>query len=147
MAGKTRPTGVAVLSILGVLGAILAFIAAVVLGVMSTVLSDLIQPMIEQYGGAVIPNVGEFLAAVAMAIAVVLAIIGIVTLLTSWGLWTGKSWARWLAIILMAIGIIGGIISLPAGIITIVICGLIMYYLFMPSVREFFGEVPPKPTP
>jgi len=147
MAGKARPVGVAVLSILGVIGAILSFIAAVVLGAMSTVLSDIIQPMIEQYGGVVVPNVGEFIAAIAVAIAVVLAIIGIVTLLTSWGLWTGKSWARWLAIVLMAIGILVGIISLPGGIITILICGLIIYYLFMPSVKEFFGEVPPKPTP
>ncbi len=135
------------MSILGVIGSILLFIAVAVLGAMSSVLSDLVQPMIEQYGGVVVPNVGELIAAIAVAVAVVLAIIGIVTLLTSWGLWTGKSWARWLAIVLMAIGIIAGIMSLPGGIIIILICGLIIYYLFTLSVKEFFGEAPPKPAP
>jgi hypothetical protein len=44
-----------------------------------------------------------------------------------------------LTIILSALGIIIGIVSLPSGIITIVIDALIIYYFTRSYVKEFFG--------
>lgn len=147
MAGTPRPTGVAVLAILAAICGILGLIVAVVLGILSTEMATFIESAMEEYGAVVIPGIGEFLEAVVLAIAAVLAIVGILALIDAYGLWIGAGWAWWLTIILSILGIIGGILSLPGGIITILIDILIIYYFTRPHVKEFFGMAAPSPPP
>lgn len=147
MAETPRPTGVAVLAILAALGGILCLIGAAVLGIIAGASSEFIESIIEQYGAGSIPGVGGFVAGIFMAIAAVAAIIGILYFIDAYGLWNGKSWAWWLTIILSVIGIIGGLISLPSGIISIIINILIIYYFTRPHVKEFFGLAAPHPPP
>ena len=147
MAGTPRPTGVAVLAILAVIGGILCLIGGVVLGILSTEMATFIESVIEEYGAVVIPGIGEFLETLVLAIAAVAAIFGVLYLIAAYGLWVGAGWAWWLTIILSIIGIIGGIISLPGGIISIIIDGLIIYYFTRPHVKEFFGMAAPSPPP
>ena len=147
MATMARPTGVAVLAILAAIGGILGLIVAVVLGILSTEMATFIESVMEEYGAVVIPGIGEFLEAVVLAIAAVIAIVGILALIDAYGLWIGAGWAWWLTIILSILGIIGGIISLPGGIIGIIIDILIIYYFTRPHVKEFFGMAAPSPPP
>lgn len=147
MAGTPRPTGVAVLAILAALGGFLCLIGAAVLGILAGAMEEFIESMMEEYGAGVISGAGEFVAAIVMAIAAVAAIFGIFYLIDAYGLWTGKGWAWWLTIILSILGIIGGILSLPWGIITIFIEILIIYYFTRPHVKEFFGLVVQRPPP
>jgi uncharacterized membrane protein (DUF2068 family) len=74
-----------------------------------------------------------------LVIAVVAAVMGILALIDAYGLWIGAGWAWWLTIILSALGIIVGIVSLPGGIISIFIDVLIIYYFTRSYVKEFFG--------
>jgi uncharacterized membrane protein (DUF2068 family) len=74
-----------------------------------------------------------------LVIAVVAAVLGILALIDAYGLWIGAGWAWWLTIILSALGIIVGIVSLPGGIIAIFIDVLIIYYFTRSYVKEFFG--------
>jgi len=147
MAGTPRPTGVAVLSILAALGGILFLIGAAVLGIMATAMADFIESWMAEYGAGVITGAGEFVAAIVMAIAAVLAIFGILALIDAYGLWVGAGWAWWLTIILSILGIIVGILTLPGGIIAIIIEALIIYYFTRPHVKQFFGMAAPSPPP
>jgi len=147
VAGTPRPTGVAVLAILVAICGILGLIVAVVLGILSTEMATFIESMMEQYGAGAIPGIGEFIEAVVLAIAAVAAIVGILALIDAYGLWIGAGWAWWLTIILSILGIIGGILSLPGGIISIIIDILIIYYFTRPYVKKFFGMAAPSPPP
>ena len=147
MAGTPRPTGVAVLAILAAIGGILALIGAAALGILAGAMEEFMESIMLEYGAAVIPGMGEFIEALVLAIAAVAAIFGILYLIAAYGLWTGKGWAWWLTIILSILGIIGGILSLPGGIITILIEILIIYYFTRPHVKEFFGMAAPSPPP
>ncbi|MGQ9461258.1 MAG: hypothetical protein ACUVRA_08545 [Candidatus Bathyarchaeaceae archaeon] len=147
MAVKQRPTGVTVLAILAAIVGILGIIGAVVLGIMATAMAEFIESAMEEYGAVVMPGAGEFLAAIVMAIAAVAAILGILALIDAYGLWIGASWAWWLTVILSVIGIILGLLSLPGGIIAIVIYALIIYYFTRPHVKGFFGMAAPSPPP
>ncbi len=61
----------------------------------------------------------------------------------AWGLLTGKSWAWTITLILTVIDIAMGLISIianPASIIGLIINGIILYYLFRPHVKAYFGK-------
>jgi uncharacterized membrane protein (DUF2068 family) len=142
-----RPVGISIIAVLAALVGVLFFIGAALFAALSTA-GGFLQEMIEAYGATVLPDIGSLLTAIALGIAGVLAILGILYLVTAYGLWTGKAWARMLAIILLILDIIGGILSLPAGIITIIIAAVLLWYFFTPSVKAFFsGSAPPAPPP
>jgi hypothetical protein len=146
-----RPIGISIIAILAALVGVLCFVGAVMFAALSTV-GSFLQDMIEMYGATVLPGIGSLLAAIALGIAGVLAIVGILYLVTAYGLWTGKGWARMLAIVLLILDIIGGILTLPAGIVGLIIAGVLLWYFFTPSVKAFFGagsapQAPPPPPP
>ena len=62
----------------------------------------------------------------------------------AYGLWNGKRWAWTITLILSGIGIILGVISIAAGnigsIVSIIIQAVVIYYLYRPSVKVFFGK-------
>lgn len=71
--------------------------------------------------------------------------IGIACLLLAWGLFKAKGWAWTITVILAIISIIFSILGVGSGgfinIINIVISGIILYYLYRPAVKSFFGRV------
>jgi len=75
-----------------------------------------------------------------------LVILGIASLIVSWGLLKGKTWARTITLIISFIAIIFAIISLVSSgdlihVISIIIYGIIIYYMFTDKVKLFFGKV------
>jgi len=143
-----RPVGISIIAVLAALGGIGFFLLAALFAALSTA-GGFLQEMIETYGATVLPDIGSLLTALALAAAGVSAIIGILYLVTAYGLWTGRGWARILAIILLILDIIGGLVTLPAGIVPIIIAGVLLWYFFTPSVRAFFGagSAPPASPP
>jgi hypothetical protein len=146
-----RPVGISIIAVLAALAGVVFFIGAAFFAALSTA-GDFLQSMIEAYGGTVIPDIGSLLTAIALGIAGFLAILGILYLLTAYGLWTGKGWARMLSIVLLILDVILGILTLPGGIVLIIIAGVLLWYFFTPSVKAFFGagsapQAPPPPPP
>ena len=147
-----RPVGISIIAVLAALVGVLCFVGAVILAALSTA-GGVLQDLIETYGGSFMPfNIGSLLSAFFLAFAGIAAIVGILYLVAAFGLWTGRGWARMLAIVLLILDIIGGIVTLPAGIITIIIGGVLLWYFFTPSVKAFFGsgpapQAPPPPPP
>ena len=75
-----------------------------------------------------------------------LVVLGIASLIVSWGLLKGKRWARTITLIISIIAIIFAIISLASSgdlihIISVIIYGIIIYYMFTKKVKLFFGKV------
>jgi uncharacterized membrane protein (DUF2068 family) len=59
----------------------------------------------------------------------------------AYGLWNGKRWAWTITLIISGIGIILGIASIAVGnVFQIIINGVIIYYLYRPNVKAFFGK-------
>ena len=112
-----RPIGIAILAILVVLFGILLVLGGVVILLFSGVVA--------------LAGLGVFGLAGAV-LGGALLIFGIIWLAVGFGLWNLRSWAWWLAVIVMVLSIIGGI-SAPA---TIVIPAIILIYLLV--VRNRF---------
>jgi uncharacterized membrane protein HdeD (DUF308 family) len=109
---KPRPLGVTIIAILTLIGGII-FLAS----------------------GLVLLIIG---------IGIILLALGIAYLVMAYGLWKGKGWAWTITLILSAIGIIVAIVSIVLGnvaaIINAIIHGIVIYYLYRPNVKAFFGK-------
>jgi hypothetical protein len=142
-----RPVGISIIAVLAALVGVLCFVGAVLLAALSTV-GGFLTDMIEGLGGGIMPfDIGGLLSAFLLAFAGIAAIVGILYLVTAYGLWTGRGWARMLAIVLLILDIIGGIVTLPGGIVSIIIGGVLLWYFFTPAVKTFFGSAPQAPPP
>jgi hypothetical protein len=71
-------------------------------------------------------------------IGIVLLILAIVGFIMTWGLWSGKSWARTITMILQVISIVTGIFSLPGSLINILISIVMLYYLTRPHIKAYY---------
>jgi len=144
-----RPSGISVLAILAGIFGIILIIGGVVVGAMAGAISDFIKDYIETYGttmGMGTIDISGIVESALVAFAVIALIFGILYVAVAYGFWIGAGWSRMLAIILSVLGIILGLISLPSGIVLIIIYGVILWYLMQRHVKAFFGVAPP-PTP
>jgi len=70
-------------------------------------------------------------------------VVGLLGLVVGWGLWTGKGWAWWLTVIFRGLDLVIGLASIAMGeasyIGALLISALILWYMFKPHVKEFFG--------
>lgn len=128
---RQRPTGITVLALLEfILGglAILLGIAFIALGPYISQLMPGLPPLISLLVGGL--GIGFLLA-------------GLIGLVVGWGLWTGKGWAWWLTVILEALGLLSGLAGIamgdPTSLIGLLIAALILWYMFKPHVKDFFG--------
>ena len=139
---KKRPTGVTVIAVLVIIGGILflfAGIAVVAVGSLS----------ISQIIGLVFVIIGAILLAV-----------GIGFLVVSYGLLKGKRWSWTITVILLFIGIAIDVASIiifgyftfnmdtstfltsnSGSIASIIISVIILYYLYRPHIKSYFGKM------
>ena len=93
-------------------------------------------------GGIVFLTSGAVLLII--GIGIIFLAVGIAFLVVTYGLWKGKRWAWTVTLILSVIGIILAIASLAVGnmgaIVSIIIHGVVIYYLYRPNVKAFFGK-------
>lgn len=142
MEKRERPLGITILAILEAIGGIIYLTGILIIG--------LFLEMISEFVPATLPRAGflkGFLGLIILVAAIVLLILGLISFLLAYGLWTGKGWAWTLTFIFSIIGILLGLVSLPAVIITILINVVILYYLTRPHVKAFFGKAPPPVPP
>lgn len=74
-----------------------------------------------------------------------LIVLGIADFVVAWGLLKGKGWAWIVTIIINIISAVLNIISIVAGSIGsiwgLIINGIIIYYLYRPNVKSYFGRI------
>jgi len=85
------------------------------------------------------------LVALSAGIGTGLVVLGIAYLVMAYGLWRGKRWAWTITMILSFIGIALGAISIVTGniaaIFNLIINAIVLYYLYRPHVKVFFGKM------
>ena len=63
----------------------------------------------------------------------------------AWGLFTGKGWAWLITVILAIISVVFSIVAIMGAYITsiptLIISGIILYYMYRPQVKSYFGRV------
>ena|SRR5215831_8846586 len=127
MQEKTRPLGVTIIAILIVISGVLILLVG--LGLVAI--------------GPIIGLVFVVFGAISLAV-------GIAYLVMAYGLLKGRGWAWTLSTIVLIIGIILEVISIPrtialgsslsGDIISIAISAFILYYLYRPHVKSYFGR-------
>jgi zinc-ribbon domain len=85
-----------------------------------------------------------FLGAIGGAIAIILIPIGIVYFVVAYGLLKGRLWAWTLTVIISIITVVLNVFAIAVlsilAIINIVFSAIILYYLFRPHVKAYFGK-------
>jgi hypothetical protein len=123
VAMSERPLGVTILGILWILFGLIWIVAAFL-------------------GGAILAMIG--LGAIGAVIGVVLFIIGIIDLAIGVGCFKAWGWVWIVGVIFMAINLLIGIVSLISspvtGLVTIIVAAIILWYLFQPKVKAYFGK-------
>jgi len=148
--GVSRPGGITVLTILQGITSFVMLVGGVGLLVLSQFLAaggwDLIPEeelaeAFQQYPWASTFTDVPILAittAFLTGLGLVLLILAVLGFIMTWGLWSGKSWARTITMILAVISIVTGIFSLPGSLISILIAIVILYYLRQPEIIDYF---------
>ena len=130
-----RPTGITIISVLMIIGGLILLFTGIT--------PLFIGPLIS------IDSSDSSASALGLFITIgglTLVALGIASLIVSWGLLKGKRWARTITLIISIIAIIFAIISLASSgdlihIISVIIYGIIIYYMFTKKVKLFFGKV------
>jgi uncharacterized membrane protein (DUF2068 family) len=135
-----RPTGVTILAIIQMIGGVLSLLIGIsglfFGGLMVSGVAD------NTSGAAAAAEVGPLMVTGGIG-AIVSGILG---LLAGYGLFTLKGWGWTLAMVFSVLNIIHNALGLfrganiPGAIVGIVISGLILYYLFTPTVKRAFGK-------
>ena len=119
---KTRPVGVAILAILGYIGAVATLLTGIALMVGSSAITSLLTLSFPQLSSLALLGTTAFIVT-----GVVVILCAILDYFIARGLWNGRNWARILILIISALSALGALLSL--NIAGLVIDGLIIWYL------------------
>ena len=152
-----RPIGVTVIAILAIIGGILLLFGGIAFVALAPIIS---QVNINDNNNAsnssfslningtdvTIPRNALFLFGGFLGvIGGMLIVIGIAGFVVAWGLLIGKGWAWIVTIIVAIISIILNLILVMSGsiesVLGLIIYGIIIYYLYRPGVKSYFGRV------
>jgi lysylphosphatidylglycerol synthetase-like protein (DUF2156 family) len=147
-----RPAALTTVTILSIINGVVLLVGGVAsILIVPTIISSLVsndlsnltntEDLSPQFGTVLtnaIINVVYIVSSVAIALG--LAWFGL-----AWGLFTGKGWA-WLitvifAIITVVVSIIGVLSGSITSIPTLIINGVILYYMYRPHIKSYFGRV------
>jgi uncharacterized membrane protein (DUF2068 family) len=131
-----RPIGITILAVLETIGALVLL----ALGTMVILLGAAVLVAI----GLGEASLGIALSEIVVFVGGFILLLGVIELAIAWGLWKGQGWAWTVALIVAVLGIIGGVIALVSGslynIVTLAIQVIIVYYLYRPEVKAYFGK-------
>lgn len=132
-----RPTGVTVLAVLSAIGGLLALLFGSLLTFMGPAISVEMAATDEALGAATGPLM--------MGFGVFVLVIGVLYLITAYGLFALKPWAWMVAVVVQGMSLLSHGFSIIQGQVAgagigILIAGGILYYLFRPHVKAAFGR-------
>ena len=154
-----RPLGVTIIAILRIIGGIILLLGGIGLVTIAPFVGQLNVnttssttdngvPVTANGTGINLSNNNTsflFFAAFIGIIGSILIVLGIASFVVAWGLLKGKGWAWTVTIIITIISLVFNALSIVSGnigaIVGIVIDGVIIYYLYRPNVKSYFGRV------
>jgi hypothetical protein len=121
----------------------IAGIAMIVAGVSALFLGSLV-PLAGQTQDFAGDISSTMLGGFGVASGAVMLALGIASLVIAYGLFKGRGWAWTAAVVLSIIGIVMSVVSIVTGnfgsIVSLIIDGIIIYYLYRPHVKAYFGK-------
>src|SRR4026209_1354969 len=94
--------------------------------------------------GVTILAILTVISGIGFLVSIILVPLGIANLVMAYGLWKGKRWAWATTLVLSFIGIALGLASIVTGTIVsiwpVIINAIVIYYLYRPNVKAFFGR-------
>lgn len=153
MQKPSRPGGVTVLAVLQILGGIFGLAGGGLLLAVGAIIGS--ASFSSQYPGLSGYSSGT-LSAIFYGFGAFLLILGILALVIGIGFLSGKGWSWTLAIVVGIISIVSTIAQIVIGlsgissVVSIIIEIIIIYYLFRPHVKAYFGKggaMPATPMP
>ena len=149
---RIRPLGVTIVSILMIVNGIILvgggvwaayFIPNLITHQLTGNLSNITDG--NQLAPQLSTSITSAIVSVVMVTAGIAMAIGIASFVLSWGLLKGKGWSWIITMILSIISVVFGIIGLASGgipnIFSIIINGIILYYMYKPEVKSYFGRI------
>ncbi len=133
MAGKVRPVGVTVISIFYAFAGGVMLLGTFALLAFRGFIANRIPD------GSIPP---QLLAAIISFGGFVLIFIAAIALVAAWGLWMGRGWSWYLVMALSILGALSSLVRLPSGLVGLVIDGVVIWYLWQPRVKAYFGMGP-----
>lgn len=124
MSSQVRPTGVTILAVLEIISGVIAIAFGAFFGAL--------------VGSMGIGMMGGDSGVIFGVVSGITVVIGAISFLMAWGLLKGKSWAWTITLILTIISLIFDLPSM--NIIGLIIDIVILYYLFRPHVKAYFGK-------
>lgn len=144
---KPRPTGVTIIAILNIIGGIIMLIAGIAVVAVGSLLPGVFEEGMMETGALGMPS--ALVGGAAVAVGAVIIALGIFSFVVAYGMLKGMSWAWTLTVVLSVISIVLNAVSLASGnfggIVNIIISGIVLYYLYRPHVKAYFGKAP-SPT-
>jgi Predicted membrane protein (DUF2127) len=154
-----RPLGVTIIAVLRIIGGIILLLGGIGLVTIAPFVGQLnvnTTSSTTDNGVPVTPNGTGinlsnnptsflFFAAFIGVIGSILIVLGIASFFVAWGLLKGKGWAWTVTIIITIISLVFNALSIVSenigAIVGIIIDGVIIYYLYRPNVKSYFGRV------
>jgi lysylphosphatidylglycerol synthetase-like protein (DUF2156 family) len=127
LAGKKvikRPTGITILAVLGALGGALLLLSSLVFGTLAA---------------GSLPSYIRLPPLILGSLSIIIAIVGMFSLVAAYGLWKGIVWSWWLTILVSIINIVMSVVNIIDFIIAFAVGAIIIYYLNRENVKSFFG--------
>ena len=150
--GRSRPIGVTIVSILMIVnGSLLVGGGIFTILVIPNIINEQLagnQTNIT-IGGQTNIQVGKTITGLINTIIVgvssVSIALGVTAFVLAWGLLNGKGWSWLITVILAIISVIFSIVAVVSGgftsFITLIINGVIVYYMYKPPIKAYFGRV------
>lgn len=139
--GSARPTGVTIIAILNIISGIVMLFAGIGLAAFSSLVPTI--STLDPSASGQLALAGLF-GGVGFVIGGILIALGIVSFIVAWGLLGGRGWAWIVTIVLSIISLVVSAISLAGGnvgsIVNLIISGVIIYYMYRPHVKAYFGR-------
>ncbi len=139
MTQQQRPTGITILAILAFIGGIFGICA----GLSGIVGGSFLGGLAASAGASNATALGGMV----VVYSIIALILAVADLVFGFGAWTLKPWAWMLGMVLFGLNIVFNLVAVIAGwsaisgvIISIVIAGVIIYYLLTPDVKKAFGR-------
>ena len=150
---RSRPLGVTIVAILAIIDGIIlltgGILAVTIVPLVSSGLNGTLSniTVTDQQGQQVkVQSTGMtgMVATIAIIAGSVAIVLGLVWFGLAWGLLTSKGWAWIITVILSIISIVFSIVGIASGgapsIISLIINGVILYYMYRPNVKAYFGR-------
>ena|ERR671936_887254 len=140
-----RPTGVTIIAVLMVIAGIVMIIAGVSAIVVAPFLPAAVPSQDLPTGLS-----ATMLGGIAVASGAFMLALGIAGLVIAYGLFKGRGWAWTAAVVLSIISIVMSVVAIVSGnlgsVISLIINGVILYYLYRPHVKAYFGKAVSAPA-